>query len=45
MAEINVIGTTGSIPATNVPVAPRVTISQSPIAHTTIEVPAGGGGM
>ena len=40
--EISVIGTTGSMPSTNVPVAPRVTIAQSPIAHTTIDVPGGG---
>ena len=43
IAEISVIGTTGSIPITNVPVAPRVTIAQSPIAHTVIDMPGGGG--
>ena len=42
IAEIKVIGTTGSIPMTNVPAAPRVTIAQSPIAHTTTDEPGGG---
>src|SRR5262245_51031945 len=44
-AEMSVIGTTGSMPQTNVPVAARVTMGSSPNAQTVIDVPGGGGGM
>ena len=43
--EISVIGTTGSSPMTNVPVAPRVMMLESPSDHTAISEPGGGGGM
>ena len=45
IAEMSVIGTTGSIPSTNVPAAPRVMMRRSPTPTRRCSVPGGGGGI